>query len=528
MLEEYPEVIQEDVDRREFTNREQILKRLYDWAIGIAEYRSRSILLAAPRRYGKTAVLQRLYNILFWKQDKVAPFYYAIQQKEYTMEVFAKEYLLTFLKQYIGFQLRDADIASSEKISFEDLIEISKKNNMNTVAEYIQAFLKLEPIENNWSRMFDFAQEAPSYISFRDGTFVAVILDEFQALDDRVYDNAEKTILNKSITSSYQPVCSKKSAPMLISGSLVTIITRKLSGPLAGRFGRINMPLMSEEDCIKLAFKLSEAHNIPITFSSAKLIAEISLGNPFYVWCVFVSEYKDKDLSTVEGVEKTYQFEIGEYEGHINDFWREHFNINMDLLNDSPEDRFGLTKQIIFFILQQKDKKVTIKDIAKQFGISYALAYEKMDNLLKADLVVRSSYGVVSNLKDRMLEKVLRLEFGTLITDLEDVIIKQQVKEDFAKEVEVLRKRIKSMQGYINTLLGEEAELMLRRVMTRFKNQIVDGKKYFNVDGEITLPKFDRKPTSLEIEGYQIDLLAKKTTSKKTILWMLESKNTET
>ncbi|HID27269.1 MAG TPA: hypothetical protein EYP22_05530, partial [Methanosarcinales archaeon] len=257
MLEEYPEVIQEDVDRREFTNREQILKRLYDWAIGIAEYRSRSILLAAPRRYGKTAVLQRLYNILFWRQDKVAPFYYAIKPKEYTMEGFAKEYLLTFLKQYIGFQLRDADIASSEKISFEDLIEISKKNNMKTVAEYIQAFLKLEPIENNWLRMFDFAQKAPSYISFRDGTFVAVILDEFQGFDDRVYRDKEMKILYESITSSYQPVCSKKSA--------LTIITRKLSGPLAGRFGRINMPLMSEEDCIKLAFKLSETHSLPIT-----------------------------------------------------------------------------------------------------------------------------------------------------------------------------------------------------------------------------------------------------------------------
>ncbi|HID27142.1 MAG TPA: hypothetical protein EYP22_04850, partial [Methanosarcinales archaeon] len=72
-FEDYQEVIPEEVDRREFTNRDDIINRLYEWALGIEDLRSKSLLFVSPRRYGKTAILTRLYNKLFWEQDKVAP-----------------------------------------------------------------------------------------------------------------------------------------------------------------------------------------------------------------------------------------------------------------------------------------------------------------------------------------------------------------------------------------------------------------------------------------------------------------------
>ncbi|MFQ6073532.1 MAG: restriction endonuclease, partial [Methanosarcinales archaeon] len=90
----------------------------------------------------------------------------------------------------------------------------------------------------------------------------------------------------------------------------------------------------------------------------------------------------------------------------------------------------------------------------------------------------------------------------------------------------------KSLRGQINNLLGKNAELMLRRVVSGFNNQIISG-KYFNSDKEVLLTKFDRSasdyeyrtPTSIQIGIYQIDLYAKKTTKNEIIIWLIESKN---
>ncbi|MFQ6073553.1 MAG: hypothetical protein ACE5KT_12750, partial [Methanosarcinales archaeon] len=172
--ENLPEVIPEKVDRREFTNREEIINKLYDWAVGIYESKSRSLALITPRRYGKTAVLQRLYNKLFWEQDLVAPFFIEIKEETYTKGEFAQLYLSTFSRQYIGFYLKNPEIAKNEELTLEELSKIAKENNMEYLAKYIQAFLKIPDSEGtNWSRMWHLAQSAPANIAFKTGTRVA-------------------------------------------------------------------------------------------------------------------------------------------------------------------------------------------------------------------------------------------------------------------------------------------------------------------------------------------------------------------
>ncbi|MFQ6056715.1 MAG: hypothetical protein ACE5J3_12120, partial [Methanosarcinales archaeon] len=249
--EKLPEVIQEKVDRREFTNRVDIINKLYDWAVGIYESKSRSLALITPRRYGKTAVLQRLYNKLFWEQDLVAPFFIEIEDKTYTMGGFAQLYLSTFSRQYIGFYLKNPEIAKNKELTLEELSKIAKENNMEYLAKYIQAFLKIPDSEGtNWSRMWHLAQSAPANIAFKTGTRVAVIIDEFQRMDERIYRDENCTILDGSFTGSYSSLSESKEAPMLVSGSrpseksgrlaqaVVTILKRKvLGGANRGRFG---------------------------------------------------------------------------------------------------------------------------------------------------------------------------------------------------------------------------------------------------------------------------------------------------
>jgi len=237
MKKNYIEVIQEEVDREEFTDREKILQELFDWAVGISSYKSRSIALISPRRYGKTAILQRLYNKLFWEQDVVAPFYIEVPKQDMLMGDFSELYFTTFLRQYVGFYLKDPDVSKNEKIDLDELKDlVHQKEKIKKVSTAIEGFQKIKPIQGNWMKMWMYAQKAPSWICDISGTYVAVIIDEFQELDSRIYMDKKYKILKKDITGGFSGVCSKKNAPMLVSGSQVTIVTRKVfGGPLGGR-----------------------------------------------------------------------------------------------------------------------------------------------------------------------------------------------------------------------------------------------------------------------------------------------------
>ncbi|MFQ6120489.1 MAG: restriction endonuclease, partial [Methanosarcinales archaeon] len=92
------------------------------------------------------------------------------------------------------------------------------------------------------------------------------------------------------------------------------------------------------------------------------------------------------------------------------------------------------------------------------------------------------------------------------------------------KEVERLTKEKTSLQSSYNNLIGEAAEVMLKRIITKFNNQIVDGKLFFNYDGKITLIKFNKKPTSIQFEWGQIDIYAKEGNN----ILIVESKNWNT
>ncbi|MFQ6063622.1 MAG: restriction endonuclease, partial [Methanosarcinales archaeon] len=445
------------------------------------------------------------------------------------------EYALTFYKQYIGFQLKDPKVIKNEKITFDDLVKISRENNLKYVEEHIIGFNKLLESES-WIRIWRVAQSAPNSLCFEANKRVAVILDEFQCLDELVYIDEAKTLLDNSITPSYHSVCTDIRAPMLVSGSLVTIVTRKvMSGPLRGRFGKIKLGLLEFDDALALVFKLSEKYNLPVTFETAKLIVEISGRNPFYINSAFASSMQNKDLSSIKGVEEVYKFEVTNEEGRIYEFWDKHFKRNLRLLNKDPPDNFGLTKQIIFYILKYQDKKVSYEDIARKFGRGIHYALEKLEDLMEMDLVEESSYGFVYGIKDTMLAKVLRVKFGGIIEKIDDLIVRQKVESELEKEVERLTKEKTSLQSSYNNLIGEAAEVMLKRIITKFNNQIVDGKLFFNYDGKITLIKFNKKPSttlasrgfksnSIQFEWGQIDIYAKKGNN----ILIVESKNWNT
>ncbi|GAK54818.1 hypothetical protein U27_01648 [Candidatus Vecturithrix granuli] len=94
-----------------FTGCKKELAFFLKWIEGIKKEISMSTVILSRRKTGKTALLQRLYNLTFEQNDGVIPFYYEVRKgKQWAVE-FCRDFYLTFLYQYIAITMRKAEYA---------------------------------------------------------------------------------------------------------------------------------------------------------------------------------------------------------------------------------------------------------------------------------------------------------------------------------------------------------------------------------------------------------------------------------
>lgn len=91
-----------------FTDREDWLDYLYGYGVKLGEGKPfGSIAILGLRRLGKTELFRRVYNLLFFKQDKVVPIFWTYESKNLINPDFSFIYLENFLKQYFSFKNRE-------------------------------------------------------------------------------------------------------------------------------------------------------------------------------------------------------------------------------------------------------------------------------------------------------------------------------------------------------------------------------------------------------------------------------------
>eukprot|EP01008_Symbiontida_sp_HLA12_P001897 NODE_3116_length_424_cov_1.358804_g3092_i0.p1 GENE.NODE_3116_length_424_cov_1.358804_g3092_i0~~NODE_3116_length_424_cov_1.358804_g3092_i0.p1 ORF type:complete len:129 (+),score=15.78 NODE_3116_length_424_cov_1.358804_g3092_i0:52-387(+) len=95
-----------------FTGRKRELDSLLKWAKEIKPKLSKSKAIISRRKTGKSALMQRLFNIVFHQNDQVVPFYFEIPETPQWIGDFAREFFFTFVRQYLAFQSRTANSMS--------------------------------------------------------------------------------------------------------------------------------------------------------------------------------------------------------------------------------------------------------------------------------------------------------------------------------------------------------------------------------------------------------------------------------
>ncbi|RKZ91577.1 MAG: hypothetical protein DRR19_06790 [Candidatus Parabeggiatoa sp. nov. 1] len=93
-------------DQSLFCGRREQMALLMNWVNLIPRKMAKSRALLGRRKCGKSAIMQRLFNILWNQNGPVIPFYLEVLDHDQWLLDFSDTYYRTFISQYLSFKTR--------------------------------------------------------------------------------------------------------------------------------------------------------------------------------------------------------------------------------------------------------------------------------------------------------------------------------------------------------------------------------------------------------------------------------------
>ena len=428
-----------------FTGRKKELDSLLKWVEGIKPEISKSRAIISRRKTGKSAVMQRLFNIVFHQNDQVVPFYFEIRETDQWIGDFAREFFFAFIGQYIAFHSRNSEYFDYIN-DYKMLIKVAKKEGLDYLAKYIEKF---EYSENRgyFDEMWHIAREAPRTIAQYKNERVLQIIDEFQFINRHIFRDKECKDCISELAGSYLHTVEYKNAPMLVSGSWVGWLMDDLQKMLPGRFVITDFGNMPKSEAIEMALNYGEITQIPTTYETACVMADLTEGNPFYISSLYQCDYPDKDFSTEKGILDALDFETLHKRGSIRGTWMEYIYSATDRINDING------KKIILYICKHKEKGVTREEIRNHLNLSITdrELEKRLKAFVKSDIIEQGiSDFRYQAVQDNIFDKVFRGVYQEEI----DGFTPDKIKSEY-------RILYKKLQGEYNKYKGEFSEYVI-------------------------------------------------------------------
>ncbi len=452
-----------------FTGRKEELAYYLNWINAIKEEKSQSTAILARRKMGKTALLERLFNITFDANDGVIPFYFEIKEIDMYVGDFCVEFFLTFIYQYIAFKTRKTSyLRQSSRRNLDQAKQVAASEGLDYLVDIIKevdhAFR-----QKHVGLLWEAVRETPKNIAASQNEFVVQMIDEFQFINAKIYrDKSMKaTSLMKNLAGGYLSTAESKIAPLLVSGSWVGWLMSELNAMLPARFVYNYCENMPEDEAAEMVFKYSEFFNVPVTEEIAYLIVNISEGSPFYISSILRSEYREKNLTTVQGLTETLEFETLNNRGRIKSTWMEYVAFAFDRVNQRN------AKNIVLYLCQNRDRQLTRKELLEDLTLDmsdYDLE-KKLKALVRADIINQGKTNYdYQGVQDNIFDKVFRGVYEKEIRDFDVSTITKEYHDGFEK----LKAQYHQLLGKINYQKGYYAEYLILTLLLSRAHKIND------------------------------------------------------
>ncbi|MCE7983143.1 MAG: hypothetical protein DYG89_18360 [Caldilinea sp. CFX5] len=493
---------------KEFTKFQQ-------WINKIPDKLSKSRVILARRKSGKTAFVQRIFNQLWSANGKVIPFYFVFEEDKIWKPDLAVKYYRAFASQYISFIERETELVG-KPLSLEQIRAYGVTKGNHVLVDDVDSLLN-DQARASYGLMWDTACGAPHRLASVFDQRVLVILDEFQNSAAYVYpDPLFQTQPIETTPGSYHSLSESKVAPMLVTGSYMAWLRKIMSQYLeAGRLSEIHFsPYLTPEEGLQAVYKYAEVYQEPITNQTAQQINALCMADPFFISCVIQSEFPERDLTTTEGVIETVNYEITYRKSEMMRTWEEYIPLALKRVNDT------YAKSILLHLSKYADREWTPRQLkeALSLDLSEFEIHEKLIQLAESDVIEEGTSNIdFHGLQDGTLNLILRSRFEKEISNFVP-----DLKQEFQQTIQQLRADKRRLQGHLNQLTGLLAEHLLaiefrsrkRFALTDYFTGLPDNRPLtmLDVQERVTIRRADGQPD-------EIDLIAK---TREGIVVMVE------
>ena len=358
---------------------------------------ARSQAIVARRKKGKTAFLQRLFNILWSKPTSgVIPFYYVIMDKHTLLSAFAEDFFTHFIGQYLSFRDRREEHLSYP-LSFEKLAPFVE-SDLHLKDAYETMVIKKQ--EDDWDGMWNLASRLPAALATVKKKKIVQIIDEFQNINAYIYDYRGERI--DPLSGTYLDLAEKREAPLIVSGSevhgLLEIVRR-----LTARFEENVLENLPEEEAKEAIWKYAEVFRTKINDIGVGKLWNLTRGDPLYIYALFSSKHNTKkDYVQEDNIIEVYTQEITS--GLIFKTWGEYIAKIFVEVNKRNAKRLLL---YLFQAGEERTRAQIIKDL--NLDMTDADLETKLQKLIKADLISQGETNFDYKIaKDKTYELVFR------------------------------------------------------------------------------------------------------------------------
>ncbi|MCP4349300.1 MAG: hypothetical protein GY795_27785, partial [Desulfobacterales bacterium] len=448
-----------------FCGRKHEMELLLNWALNTPRRISESRALLGRRKSGKTAVMQRLFNILWNRNSNVVPFYFEVLDQDQWLLDFCDLYYQTFISQYLSFLTRTPLSKDNRPWSWEVLEDMgSQIGNQNVLKEIEEFRYHVEKEKLHYVQMSAFG--APARFSGHDSVFFVVMIDEIQYMTRYVYYDKARQNRARNLPGAFHGLVELKVAPMLVSGSYIGWMTEMIHEMFVGgrlKKTRISPKLMSDEG-MKAVYRYSEHFKTEVTDKSALIMNILTQGDPFYIATLFRSDFPQKDFSCTEGVINTFVYEILNREGKLFETWSEYINMAIKAVNNI----YG--KKMLLYLSREREKECTRDEIRNHLGWKPdddSILEEKLLALEHGDLITRGTSDYhYRGIPDDVLDMIFRERY-----QYEVDMVKPDVSAELSEKVRVLENDKKSLVGRLRELKGRMLELVVWRELNRCRRE---------------------------------------------------------
>ena len=451
-----------------------------------------SIAIIARKGMGKTALMQRFFNLLFFDRDfGVAPIYLSLAEyrperradqiiPKLTIRQFCELYFRTYVRHLLAYRTGDAELIQQERLTFSQLAVLAEERGQTDLAaDAIESARQFESGEYELNAILTW----PSMRAYSRREPHVYMIDEFQVVHG-IYTDDKQYVT--TIKENFQPVAEAKWSPLIVSGSIVSLVSEVvLTGLLSRRFDAYYLYELEPEEAHELIAHLSRVYDVLVSSEVAEAIVTRTGGHPFYVWAIFNSRALPgypEGLTSLATLDQIIQYEMSDRSARLRLYWEKNFKASLLRVNSE-----GLGEAILYWIASGKIegeatpyKLVPLLRANKFDQVSERQVAEKMRELYEIDLLQEGlALNAYEGLRDPILADFVRQSYYRNILRWSD----REIEDSW-------RRRYYELLGQTNHFKGRVAEGYVWELMRHFDGREVDGETYFGVAGQVRLPAF--------------------------------------